>query len=205
MITVSNGVLTVIEACDKVRVTKGKHSYHADVSGAAGLPLPFGDGVYTVDMLEQTRPGYYRILKTRVLQATSANGYMLAPNQYVPCTPAWDFARLEAGDKTGMAAYKAIRKWVSKSIAYDYVKAATVPKKGVIPDPLTVWQTHLGICQDIASLMVGMLRAVGVPSRLVIGRANGRLHAWVEAVIDQKVYRYDPSGGSGSYTRERWY
>lgn len=105
--------------------------------------------------------------------------------------------------------YKIITGWVSRNIAYDYVKAAKVAKvKGTAPDPVACWATHRGICQDIASLTVIMLRAAGVKSYLCIGHADNAYHAWVQAYFNGKVYRYDHENQAGKpikYKLEKHY
>lgn len=202
----SNGVLTVIEACDKVRITKGKYSYHADTDGNIQLPLPYGDGAYIVETLRRVASETYRLIKKRNIQAANTEDYMLQPNAFVPYIPvAWDYAQLITRDQTQKAAYKTITRWVGKNIFYDYIKAVQVTKKGVVPDPMGCWERKRGICQDIASLATGMFRAVGIPARLCIGRAASKPHAWVECTVDGKVKRYDPCGTAASYTKERWY
>lgn len=119
---------------------------------------------------------------------------------YVPhCEPAEEKARELAKNKLPLEAYKAITAYVKHTIAYDYVKATKVAnmaqKSGILPDPQKCWETRLGICQDIASLTVIMLRAADLPARLVIGWAGKQYHAWVETVVGGKVYRFDHSAG----------
>ena len=205
MISPSNGVLTVIEAADRIVISKRKQSYHCDLTGAAvKLPLPFGSGVYTVRTFRKSGNSYTPI-KTMYYNAQDANDYMLKDNLYVPITPAWGMSKKLCAGKTQMAAYRTVRQWVQKNVVYDFVKAVIVPKDGALPDALTCYQRRVWICQDVASLTVGMLRAAGVPSRLVIGRADGRYHAWVEALVGGKWYRFDHRGSAKTYTKERWY
>lgn len=111
------------------------------------------------------------------------------------------------GIKTFNERYEAITKYVSNKIAYDYVRALTIPKRNGKPNVARCWELHMGICLDIASLTVGMLRAVSVPSSLVIGWANGKYHAWVESRIDGKRYLYDhdAKGKAIIYKKERMY
>jgi transglutaminase-like putative cysteine protease len=104
--------------------------------------------------------------------------------------------------------YEIITKYVSNKIAYDYIRAITIPKRGGLPDVERCWKLHMGICLDIASLTVGMLRAVSIPACLVIGWADGRYHAWVEARINGTKYLYDHDDLNGrikSYKKERLY
>ena len=96
--------------------------------------------------------------------------------------------------------FKTISKWVSRHITYDYIKAITVPKKGKeVPDLERTWVKRRGICLDIASLATGMMRAVGINAQLIFGYADRKYHAWVEADIDGKRYRYDHDGKAKEY------
>ena len=87
------------------------------------------------------------------------------------------------------ARYKAIRSYINRSFVYDHIKAATVKKRGVLPDIASCWDKRMGICQDLAAMAVGMFRAVGLKAQLVIGHADGMYHAWVETVYGI----YDPT------------
>lgn len=114
---------------------------------------------------------------------------------------------LVRGKKTDLAKYLTITKYVTLMFGYDYIKAIKVAKtRGVLPDIETTWRTHLGICQDISAMVVGMLRAVGIKANLCIGKAGSNIsHAWVEAVINGKKYRYDHAGKASVYKTERMY
>lgn len=104
--------------------------------------------------------------------------------------------------------YKAITRFVSDRIVYDYVRSNTIPKKNGLPNVERCWKLRMGICLDISALTVTMLRAVSVPCSLVIGWADGHYHAWVEARMDGSRYLYDHDAAKGKvkvYKRERMY
>ena len=111
------------------------------------------------------------------------------------------------GARSLLERYEIVTRYVSDTIAYDYVRAIMIPKRNGLPDVARCWNLHMGICLDIAALTVGMLRAVSIPANLVIGRVNGNYHAWVEARIDGKRYLYDhdAKGKVNVYKRERMY
>lgn len=93
-----------------------------------------------------------------------------------------------------------ISKWITKHIKYDYIKAITVPKKGKeVPELDRTWNKKRGICLDIASLATGMMKAVGINAELIFGYADHKYHAWVEASINGKRYRYDHDGKAREY------
>lgn len=100
--------------------------------------------------------------------------------------------------------FSIITKWVSKNFVYDYIRAITIPKRGhEIPDVERCWEKRRGICMDIASMTTGMLRIVGVNAYMVFGRTENGAHAWVEANINNKIYRYDFTGKAKKYIREK--
>lgn len=63
---------------------------------------------------------------------------------------------------------------------------------GVQTDAVQAWRQRKGVCQDLSHLVVGLLRAMGIPARYVSGylhptpgaatgeTAVGQIHAWVE-------------------------
>lgn len=107
-----------------------------------------------------------------------------------------NLARELAFAVTPLKAYKNITNWVKHNIVYDHVKAAKIPKIEVSsPDPQRCWDTHLGICTDIAALTVIMLKAAKIKTQFVVGWANTSFHAWVESEIGGKKYRFDHSAG----------
>lgn len=111
------------------------------------------------------------------------------------------------GTKSPTERYEVLTRWASSTLFYDYIKAMKVAKiKGIKPDPVACFKTHRGICQDIASLITMMLRAVGIRAYLCIGRADNNYHAWVQAYIPGKEVRlYDHEGTAKKYTIERKY
>jgi len=52
-----------------------------------------------------------------------------------------------------------------------------------------------GVCQDYAHLMIALCRALSLPARYVAGYApgEGRMHAWVEVLIDNQWQAWDPT------------
>ncbi|MET7399999.1 transglutaminase family protein [Dactylosporangium sp. NPDC005572] len=74
-------------------------------------------------------------------------------------------------------AAEAVSHWVRSEVAY--VPGST----GVQTSAQEAWDLRKGVCQDIAHLTVGLLRARGVPARYV----SGYLHPKVEAEVGETV------------------
>jgi len=91
-----------------------------------------------------------------------------------------------AADAPPREAALAISAWVRDEVAY--VPGST----GVQTGAQEAWELRKGVCQDIAHLTAGLLRAVGLPARYVSGylhpkpdaqvgeTVEGQSHAWVE-------------------------
>ena len=72
----------------------------------------------------------------------------------------------------------AVLDWVRANISYDY--SFSLPR-----DALSVYENRSGVCAGFSNLAVALLRAVGIPARVVSGCAlwsqpHGGGHAWIE-------------------------
>lgn len=120
--------------------------------------------------------------------------------EFLAPTPLTDVSGVDA-DLTGLTdSPVAIAEWVRANVAY--VPGST----GVRTNAQEAWALRKGVCQDIAHLTVGLLRAVGIPARYVSGylypkqdaavgeTVEGQSHAWVEYFADG-WHGYDPTNG----------
>ncbi len=106
-----------------------------------------------------------------------------------------------AGDAPPALAAHAIADWVRSQV--EYVPGST----GVRTSAQDAWSLRKGVCQDIAHLTLGLLRAVGIPARYVSGylypNADGAIgdtiagqsHAWVEWWCGEWM-GFDPTNGT---------
>lgn len=90
---------------------------------------------------------------------------------------------------------------------YSYSLKTTAPAAGVSPIEDFLFRTKIGYCEHYATSMVLMLRSIGIPVRIVTGFINGEqneyggyitvrqsdAHSWVEAIIENKWKRFDPT------------
>jgi len=114
---------------------------------------------------------------------------------------------------------------------YKYSLKTSAPPAGVNPIEYFLFNSKEGYCEHYASAMALMLRHAGIPSRVATGFIGGEknkygdyiivrqsdAHSWVEAVIDGKWKRFDPTPSAPQfkmpslaslyldYLRLKWY
>ena len=90
---------------------------------------------------------------------------------------------------------------------YRYSLKTSPPAAGINPIENFLFNSKAGYCEHYATAMALMLRHAGIPSRIVTGFAGGEknkyggyiivrqsdAHSWVEAVIDGRWKRFDPT------------
>lgn len=90
----------------------------------------------------------------------------------------------------------AIRDWVTRRT--QFVSGSS----GVTTSALETLLDHKGVCRDFAHLMITMCRALNIPARFVSGIDYGAdpglgppdFHAYVEVMLSERWYLFDPSG-----------
>ncbi|NOZ13820.1 MAG: DUF3488 domain-containing transglutaminase family protein, partial [Acidobacteria bacterium] len=114
-------------------------------------------------------------------------------------------ARITAGETDAAGKCRAIMQWLGKNCSY----SLKVPLAENVGNPIEdfLFDTRKGYCEYYATAMVLMLRAVGVPARIVAGYRGGdfnpyggyyvvrqaNAHTWVEAAIGTRWVRFDPT------------
>lgn len=92
--------------------------------------------------------------------------------------------RLASGKTGDYEKARALYKWITKNIKYDYPKAKQIAVKteGTKSGSIICYETRKGICFDYSSLFISMCRANGIKVRLVTGLGYSGLawgdHAW---------------------------
>ncbi|MCI2058987.1 MAG: transglutaminase-like domain-containing protein [Oscillibacter sp.] len=162
-------------------------TYTYDIHAGGGwttFPLSDGSGAYKVTVYENTSGSQYATVLSLEFTVTLRDEFapFLRPNQYVnyaaaPNTRA-KAAALCKGLSDPLDKVKAVYQFVVTNLTYDHQKAASV-QSGYLPVLDTVLAEKTGICFDYASLMTAMLRAQGVPCKLVVGYAGTAYHAWI--------------------------
>lgn len=204
----------------KLRVSKGDDVLTYDINqegNAEVYPLQLGDGKYTVSLYKNVKGKQYAADGEVSFKVSLKNeeSPFLYPNQYVYYTASYDAVAKAQSLCEGLTSrkdkFKAICKFMEQNFVYDFVRAVTV-KTGQLPDIENCYKQKMGICQDLAAVMVCMLRSQDVPSKLVIGYADSNYHAWTLTYMDdgEQVF-YDPTvavngiGKPKEYTTERFY
>lgn len=154
------------------------------------FPLSEGNGNYYVRACENVTGNKYAIVLSTEFSVELENEFapFIRPNEYVDYAEAEKtLAKAEelAGDiEDPLAKVERVYSYVIENVTYDYDKAANV-KSGYLPVLDETLDTKKGICFDYASLMTGMLRSQGVPSKLVIGYAGSVYHAWINVWTEE--------------------
>ncbi len=155
------------------------------------FPLPAGDGIYTIQVLENVSGDSYAVSLTQEIDVTPENEFLpfLYPNQYVDFTADSKAVakgiELAADTWNDLEVVRNIYNFVIENISYDTEKAASV-SYGYLPDVDATLASGKGICFDYAALMAAMLRSQGVPTKLEIGYAGDAYHSWISCYVDDQ-------------------
>jgi transglutaminase/protease-like cytokinesis protein 3 len=187
----------------KLMVEKDGTRYTYNLKGDNSLetfPLQSGNGNYKVSIMENTEGNRYRYLLTESVsvKADNANAAYLNSIQMIN----WNrdmaaikkAAEITSGVSQEEEKVKVIYNYIVSNIRYDTSKLNNLPSTylPVIDETL---QSKLGICYDFASLNAAMLRSAGIPTKLVMGYAEGvnGYHAWNEVYMGGKWVTIDIS------------
>ncbi|RJE83629.1 transglutaminase domain-containing protein [Paenibacillus sp. 1011MAR3C5] len=192
----------------KVMITKGKESYTYNLlSGkdSEQFPLQFGNGEYTISLLENTSGKSYRVLEQNKLQLKLKDENVIYLNsvQNISWTST-DKAITKAkelvkGKKTVEEKVKSIYDFITANIAYDNNLAKTVPTD-YLPDIERTLSTKKDICYGYSSLFAAMLRSLNIPTKLVMGSTEyvDVYHAWNEVYLEDKWVTIDTTLDAGT-------
>lgn len=191
----NEGIITINYESDKqlaaVVNKDGKKEQYILSKDNKTIPLQLGDGKYEIVALEQKQGTTYKVLSkiTINVKLTSENGvYLQSINQVnfnkdqAAIKKAKDLTR---GLKSDQQKVAIIYSYVISNIVYDNDKIKLL-SNNYLPNISDTFSTNKGICYDYASLTAGMLRSLGIPTKLVKGYATGmeEYHAWNEVFIN---------------------
>lgn len=111
------------------------------------------------------------------LVSTPYGDYENAPNAVKQADELWNTK------KTQLDNIKAIAKWVKDNVDYD--RASRVGTLSVYVDPDEIIENGKGVCNEMAKVIVAMLRSQGIPAYVQHGtNAKGNDHLWVMAWVE---------------------
>ena len=166
------------------------YSYTLKGSNYETFPLSGGNGSYNMQVLEHAYGDMYALVFSQGIYAELDNefGPFLYPNQYVWFTPDSDAVQygIKISDKSSndLDYVEQIYDYVIQNISYDEETAANITAD-YIPDIDKTMESGKGICFDYASLMAGLLRSQGIPTKLVVGYSGSAYHAWISVYTDE--------------------
>lgn len=204
----------------KAQVMLEDHSYNYDIDGDnqyVFFPLQMGNGMYKVRVLENAGGTNYTPLYQADIDVSmdDTNRVFIYPSQYVWYTNETSAVaksyEICDGLKSDEEKVEAIYDWVVDNMTYDKELAKTV-ESGYLPDLEVTMKTKKGICFDYCALFSAMLRAQGIPTKLVIGKVQPEniTHSWSQVYLDGKWKWMDTTmDGKGhkesDYTMEKEY
>lgn len=160
------------------------YTYNLTPGEQTAFPLSDGNGSYQIIVYENVSGTKYAgviSLKCDVMLKDEFAPF-LHSNQYVNYSKAPNTvakaAELVSGETDALKKVERIYDFVVDHLSYDKELASTV-QSGYLPELDAVLAKGTGICFDYAALMTAMLRAEGVPCKLVVGYAGSAYHAWI--------------------------
>lgn len=175
----------------KAMISKGDEKYTYDLRKSNNrFPLQFGNGRYTVYILENVEGSRYKVLEKEEvnLQLKNENRVYLQSIQNINWKDSVQAVKkakeLTQNAKNDEERVVAIYNYIVDNIDYDHNKARNI-NTGYIPDIDDVIRKSKGICYDYAALFAGMLRSVGVPTKLIMGYKDDikNYHAWNQVYL----------------------
>ncbi|MBR3319442.1 transglutaminase domain-containing protein [Candidatus Saccharibacteria bacterium] len=203
----------------KLMVVHEEETYYYDLypEETAVIPLQMGHGAYKLQLYEQVHDTIYdQAGKTKLYLSTeNENKVWLQPNVRVNYTAYKDrlleeLRKMDLSNNSEKEKFEKISFVTRNHYAYDYI----APYSERLPTHVDfdfVLTNHIGSCEEMAALTVAFCRLEGIPATLVIGKANGKTHAWVKAFIDEAMVEvFDPSTTESrqektTYIPERYY
>lgn len=171
-----------------VRDAAGNEAFQAvKVRAGSAQQLPAGQHTlglvarYTLDAELWDITGLTTWVSPSEARAAANNQWLGTGTGITPSDPAVTdvvASQVQATMSTGSAAL-ALFQWMANELDYD---TGRLDEEDLL-DPAATIANDGGVCRDLAGLYVSLLRAAGIPARLVTGYLGGTVdgfHAWVE-------------------------
>lgn len=191
----NEGIITINYSSEKplaaIVEKDGKREQYILSKSNKSIPLQLGSGNYEIKALEHSQGNSYKVVEKITINVSISNAnsvYLYSINQinFDENEAAIKKAKeLTRGLKSDQAKLAAIYTYVISNVKYDDDKVQHLTTN-YLPTISDTFSTNKGICYDYASMMAGMLRSLGIPTKLVKGYATGikEYHAWNEVLIN---------------------
>ncbi|QRN85131.1 transglutaminase domain-containing protein [Clostridia bacterium] len=171
--------------------TQENQYYDLEAGKMESYPLPSGNGSYQISVLKQYEgSSYFGVDSTQVeLTLEDPTSLYLGSIQNIEwnqeMTSIQLAQRLTANAVNDKEKVDIIYNYIVKNFKYDYAKAASL-KPGYRTNIEECMLEKKGICYDYSALMAGMLRSVGVPTKLIKGYSTemAGYHAWNQVYLE---------------------
>ncbi len=199
----ANGYVCANSKSDKrlkfqVEMSGQKYNYDLNNKGETEVfPLQMGNGTYTFTIYENiVDDKYAQLLKvTKDVMLDSEFEAFLRPNQIINYNQYSSVVSLSneitKDAKNESEVVEKIYNYITSTIKYDEELAKTV-KDGYLSDVDNIINIKKGICFDYSALCAAMLRAQGIPTKLVTGYVSPKdvYHAWNMIYLKDKGWKY---------------
>lgn len=176
----------------KIMVIKDGKTYTHDLKGDntyQSYPLQMGDGTYKISIMENISGKEYKYVLTKDVEVKTVNpnATYLTSVKMIKWDNSMEAIKRAKSLTNGLNDQQKVDKihgYIVNNITYD--TSITKLPSGYVPNINNIYNIKSGICYDFASIFAGMLRSVGVPTKLIKGQATNieGYHAWNEVYIN---------------------
>lgn len=182
-------------------VRDGVEAWHTVARDTERLPIQLGAGEYYIYFFDHKYEDKYLATKRKSfnIEEGQCNDFLGSTSPIY-----WDYEMkvikkaqiLTEEAQSQKEKIKIIYDYVTKNIYYDWDMYENMPKF-YVPNIETINKTQKGVCYDYSAIFAGMLRSVGIKTKLVKGyREDGDYHAWNEVLINGKWETIDTTYSS---------
>jgi hypothetical protein len=176
----------------KIMVIKGGERYTYDLKGDntyQSYPLQLGDGTYKVSIMENIGGKEYKYVLSKEVEVKTSNpnAKYLTSVQMINWSDSMAAIKKAKSLTSGLNDKQKVEKiysFITNNIKYD--SSITKLPSGYVPSINNTYSSKKGICYDFSSIFAGMLRSVGVPTKLIKGEATNvqGYHSWNEVYVN---------------------
>ena len=195
------GIITVTSTSEltkkvKVRIIKDDKEVTYDFSKSneeVPYALTFGNGTYEVKVFENVVDNKYKVVTSKSsikLELKDEKEVFLNQTEEVNWNEEQRYIKLAKeltkDAKTDLEKVELIYDYLTKNFKYDYSKIYGL-ESSYRPNLETLYDEMTGICYDYSAIFAGMLRSLGIPTKLVKGYSvqdMSTYHAWNSVLVD---------------------